>query len=389
MKFRNPFKRVETRAGNGDISWDAMRDMVTGGPTNVTGRGAEGIAAVYACVQALSESTAALPLHVYAVDDNGDRVRADEHPLAQVLKEPNEHMSGLAFREMMTASVLLEGNAYAKKEWNRAGELVALYPIPASNVSLVRLPSGRFAFDVTWPVTGKHERIMEDEMFHLRDRLDVGGYGAGILGKSRITVARETLGSMMAQRNLSANMYRNAMSVGGFMKPEHNLNETQLNEFNRRMANYTAPENAGRVMMLLKGMEYVAPPKMSMVDAQWIESMQYGTEEVARIFRVPPPMIADLKHGTFTNTVELSTWFARYSLSRWVAMWEQELERSCLGPIARRRYDVRHNVDGLLRGSPEARATYYKTMIEAGVMTVDECRTLETLPALQKIAGPN
>ena len=60
----------------------------------VDARSAEGISTVFGCVQALSESTATLPLHLYARLDNGDRQRADDYPLARVLRQPTEILTG-------------------------------------------------------------------------------------------------------------------------------------------------------------------------------------------------------------------------------------------------------------------------------------------------------
>lgn len=56
-----------------DPSWQALidRGAVTGSGTFVDQRAAEGIATCFACVQAISESVACLPLHVYTTDADG------------------------------------------------------------------------------------------------------------------------------------------------------------------------------------------------------------------------------------------------------------------------------------------------------------------------------
>src|SRR5690606_31675563 len=90
-------------------------------------------------------------------------------------------------------------------------------------------------------------------------------------------------------------------------------------------------------------------------------------------------------HGSYQNTAELGSQFVRYSLQRWIAMWEAEIARQLLGPIARRRYHAEHSVEGLLRGNPEARADFYTKAIEAGWMLRSEVRRLENLPELEGI----
>lgn len=376
MKFRDLFKR-ETRDAGNDPSWAHMLGL---GPTatgqHVDARAAESIAAVFACVQALAESTATLPLHVFTRTANGDRERTPDHPLARVLREPNEYQSGMAFREAMTAAVLMQGNAYAVKELNGAGELTALHPLHPRSVTVLRLPSGRYAYDHALP-DGGTRRYLADEVFHLRDRCEPGS----IVGKSRIAVARETLGLGLTLREHGAATFRNAARPSGLVIPERPLNNDQTAQFKESLDRHSGAWNAGKFLVLPVKGEF-KQLSMNLEDAQWIAGMQYGTEEVCRIFRVPPTMVGDLRFGSYQNTAELGSQFVRYSLARWIAMWESEIARSLLGPIARQRYYAEHSVEGLLRGNPEARAEFYAKAIASGWMTINEVRSLENLPQL-------
>lgn len=380
MKLRDLFKRGETRDAGNDPSWRAMLGLSvnSGAGEHVDAKSAEGISAVFGCVQALSESTACLPLHVYQRSGDGQRERADDHALARALRDPNPYQSGLSFRESMTASVLLSGNAYARKEYNGSGEVSALYPLESRAVSVVKLPSGALAYD--WSDTdGKRIRLLQDEVFHLRDRCDAGSY----VGKSRITVARETLGVGLAMRAHGAATYRNGARPSGTLEPARALNPEQVTHVQKYLDERSGVIHSGRFLLLPHGMQF-KPMSMSLEDAQWVEAQQFNTEEVCRIFRVPPTMVGDLRFGSYQNTAELGSQFVRYSLARWIAMWESEINRSLLGPIARRRYYAEHSVEGLLRGNPELRADFYQKAIGAGWMTVDEVRKLENLSPLEK-----
>jgi phage portal protein BeeE len=81
-----------------DPSWDGAALLRSGGIT--PGR-AESLSAVYACVSAISETIASLPLILYRRTDEEGRERAGDHPLYKVLHDaPNEHQTALEFREM-------------------------------------------------------------------------------------------------------------------------------------------------------------------------------------------------------------------------------------------------------------------------------------------------
>ncbi|MBB5862418.1 phage portal protein [Xanthomonas sp. 3058] len=369
-----PFKRAEKR--DTDPSWSALinRGALSASGQFVDANAAESLTAVFAAVQALSESTATLPLHVYQRQDDGERVRADEHPLSRVLRQPNECQTGVAFRESMTASVLLHGNAYARIETNAAGELTALHPIPTREVSVIKLPSGRWAYDLP-----NGERLLPHELFHLADRTEPGD----IAGRSRIAIARDQLGLSLAQREHGAAVFKNGAMPSGVLETPNRLDEKQVSRIAEQwQARHGGAANHGRTPVLEWGLSY-KPLSTTLEDLQWISAQKLAVEDVARIFRIPPTMIQDLSHSTYTNVIELGSQFVRYSLARWIAMWEAEISRQLLGPVARRRYLAEHSVEGLLRGAPETRAAFYASAIAAGWMTVNEVRRLENLPALE------
>ena len=370
--------RYESRAA-ADPSWAALSAGVGGtsaAGTYVDAKSAESLAAVFACVSALSESVSCLPLHVYRRAESGDRERADSHWLSKLLDAPNSYQTGMEFIESQTAAVLLHGNAYAQKITNGAGEVVELLPMHPARVSVVRLDSGRHRYDWT-DDSGKVVRLLQDEVFHLKDRSDSGS----IVGKSRIAVARENLGLALALRRHGSNTFsRGRPSAVLVNDGKREFTSEELKAISNRL-DYFANEGAGRVMNLPRGLKW-ENVGISNEDMEFIAAQQFAVADIARIFRMSPVMIQDLSHATFSNVTELGLQFVRYSLQRWLSMWEWNISRSLLGPIARQRYHAEFAVEGLLRGNSEARATFYKTMIEAGVMQPAECRKLENLPAL-------
>ncbi len=61
---------------------------------------------------------------------------------------------------------------------------------------------------------------------------------------------------------------------------------------------------AGGTPVLDEGMDY-SPVSMTLEDAEWIAARQLSVEEVCRLFRVPPTIVGDLRHGNYSNTSEL------------------------------------------------------------------------------------
>ena len=69
--------------------------------------------AVFACVRVISESIASLPIKVYRVEDDNDKITDVSHPIYQLLaRYPNEYMTPYTFLDTLMTNLLLEGNAY-------------------------------------------------------------------------------------------------------------------------------------------------------------------------------------------------------------------------------------------------------------------------------------
>ena len=122
---------------------------------------------------------------------------------------------------------------------------------------------------------------------------------------------------------------------------------------------------------------------MTLEDAEWIAARQFSVEEVARLFRVPPTVIGDLRNGNYSNSVEMARQFVTQTLRRHLVAWEQAIAAKCLTDAGRRVYFAEHQVEGLLRGDSANRAAFYSSGISDGWMLKSEARKLENLPAIE------
>lgn len=354
-----------------DPSWNAV--ALLGGST-VPGK-AESLSAVYSCVSAISETIASLPLILYRRTDDEGRERANDHPLYKVLHDqPNELQTALEFREMMQAAVLLRGNAYAEIKRGYDGQVRSL--IPLDRVTPLQLENGRMAYDVS-DSKGKVRRLLQEEVFHLRHRSD-----NGLIGVSPITASRETVQLALSERDHGNSTFTNGAKLSGVLKFPQKLKGDQRTALATSWnTQYSGGANAGKTAILEEGVEYQTI-SMSMEDAQWLESRQFSVEEIARLFRVPPTIIGDLRHGNYSNSVEMNRVFVVHTLRRHMTMWEQAISRALLTEAGRRIYFAEHSVEGLLRGDSANRAEFYSKGISDKWLTVDEVRKFENLPKL-------
>ena len=144
--------------------------------------------------------------------------------------------------------------------------------------------------------------------------------------------------------------------------------------------------NAGKVAILEEGLKFT-PISISPADSQLLETRKFTVEEICRIFRVPPHLVQDLTKTSYNSAEQMSQEFVYYTLLPWCVRIEQAMMRSLLNPQERRQYDIRFNLDGLLRGSYESRMRGYQTAVNTGIFSINDCRKLENMDLLPADQG--
>lgn len=370
-----PAPRLERRSR--DLSWDVLAQLSPSG-ASVGGRLGENLSTILACINAISTAIASLPAEVQRRRDGGGYEATEDHGLARLIRDgANEHQSWPDFLEWLTASALLAGNGLAEVVRDRAGHPVALLPIMWGAVGIQRLHTGRLVFDVSDQDTvlgtsGRPRRLLDTEVLWLRDRTD-----DGLVGRSRLQRAAGTVRPAWDLQEFVGAMWRNGIHPSGAIEAEGFLDPEQRNALARMFQeSFGGTQNAARALVLDQGLKWKSI-SVSPEDAELLASRRFTVEELARIYGVPPPVIGDLSHGSFTNSETMIRWFAQATLSPWVRKIEHEVHRSVFGAASRRTHRLDLDLSGLLRGDPETRWASHKIAVEADILTVNEVREVE------------
>ena len=365
----------------------------TSGKT-VNERSAMQMTAVYACVRILSEAVASLPLHVYRYDDTGDPSRAGSkekalaHPLYALLHDmPNPEMSAFSFRETLMAHLLLWGNGYAQVIRNGRGEVMALYPLMPDRMSVDRDAQGRIFYEYT-RADGDARTMGTKSTVRLApsDVLHIPGLGFdGLVGYSPIAMAKNAIGMGLACDEYGASFYQNGAQPGGVLEHPGVVKDPKRVRESWN-AIYQGSANAHRVAVLEEGMAY-KPISISPEQAQFLQTRKFQIDEIARIFRVPPHMVGDLDKSSFSNIEQQSLEFVKYTLSPWITRWEQAIYRALFSEAEKKRFFVRFNVEGLLRGDYKSRMDGYAVARQNGWMSANDIRELENLDRIPSEDG--
>ncbi len=353
----------------------------------VTERTAMQVAAVYACVRVLAEAVAQLPLHLYRYKGDGSKEKAVDNPLYFLLHdEPNPEMTSFVFRETMMTHLLLWGNAYAQIIRNGKGEVVALYPLMPNRMTVDRDAKGQLYYEYTTssedaPINQKSTVVLPPSSV-----LHIPGLGFdGLVGYSPVAMAKNAVGLSIACDEFGAKFFANGATPGGLLEYPGTVKDPEKvrESWNR---GFGGSSNGSKVAILEEGMKYT-PISINPEEAQFLDTRKFQIDEIARIFRVPPHLIGDLEHSTFSNIEQQSLEFVTYTLQPWLVRWEQGICRALLSAGEKKTCFVKFNVDGLLRGDYASRMSGYATARQNGWMSANDIRELENLDRISPEEG--
>lgn len=343
----------------------------------VTERSAMQMTAVYSCVRILSEAVAGLPLHFYRYTDDGGKEKAIDHPLYSLLHdEPNPEMTSFIFRETLMTHLLLWGNAYAQIIRNGKNEVIALYPLMPNKMEVSRDKSGQLYY--TYVTQAEEAHTMKGNIVYLNpsEVLHIPGLGFdGLVGYSPIAMAKNAIGMAVACEEYGAKFFANGAAPGGVLEHPGTIKDPQRVRESWQ-STFGGSGNSNKVAVLEEGMKYT-PIGISPEQAQFLETRKFQINEIARIFRVPPHMVGDLEKSSFSNIEQQSLEFVKYTLDPWIVRWEQSIRRALLSSEEKKKYFVKFNLEGLLRGDYQSRMNGYAIGRQNGWMSANDIRELE------------
>jgi len=326
----------------------------------------------FRCVSLKAELLASVPLHCYHKLTDGSRERARNIPLARLLERPNTYMSTYELVELVSRSLDLTGNFFARVEFSGGGEPIALHPIASHRVQVERTQRGSLRYKVS-AATGDPARVLiEGECLHVKN-----ASADGLVGQSPLTIARQALGLGMVLNDAALNLAQRGLKAPGVMiqpvDKSQRGSEAARNRFREQANDPDAP------VVLDPGVKWVATA-FSAADSELLESRKLSAEDTARILGCPGASVGLSQSVSYGSAAQASLDLVVNTLAPLAARIEGALERCLLSAETQRRVGFEFLLDGLLRADPVERWRSYEVGRRINALSPNEIRQWERLP---------
>lgn len=333
---------------------------------SVTAREALGLSTVYRAVSIRATAARQLSIDVYRGDTKIDT--------PSIIKRPDLDSSRPVFVERTVVSLNMAGNAFWRIRRNDAGQVSTLEVLNPHDVQIQTTPSGR----LTGYMHQGHPLKVDEVKQLARLRVPGSPYGLG-----PVQAAQAELRGAIDLRDYSANWIASGDVPSGILSTDQQLNPDDAKAVKDR---WTATRGGRREVAVLGGGYKYNPIFLSPSDAQFIESQQFTTTQIARLFGVPASLMLATVEGntqTYANVAQDWLGFIRFGLMEDLG----EIE-DALTDVLPRGQVAKFNIEGLLRTDTLTRYQSYQIALAAGFMTANEVRSIENLPPLPTSAAP-
>lgn len=344
----------------------------------VTHENALTYSAVWSCVRIISETISSLSCHAFHTLPNKGKERVHSRVDRILSLQSNPEMSAQTFKETIIAWTLLWGNGYAEIERDKGNQVAGLWPIHPERVEIERSEEGSLVYLVS-NYDGSQTTLAQNDMFHVK------GLGhSGLKGYSVVSMAANAISLGMACETFGAKYFGSGTNPGSVFEIPGKLSQSAYDRLKKDLdRTHAGLSNAKKNMILEEGMTH-KHLAVSPEDSQFIETRRLQIEDIARFFRMPLHKMADLTNSSFSNIEQQNIEFVTDTIWPWVTRFEAEANIKLFPARTKGTHFCKININSLLRGDVQTRSEYYRTMLNIGVMSVNEIRELEDLNPIGK-----
>lgn len=336
---------------------------------NYGNHSATAISAYFRAVELISSSVASIPIQVKKQDTTGHGEYVPNHYLYDIINHNESHMSRFFMMKMLVQQVLTKGNGFIYLNRDKAGKVKSMRWLPAESVTIIyNQQTNQLAYKCNLvskkqiePVNMIHIRIFSDD---------------GIIGRSVLSYASRSIELAQNTEDAASSFYKSGCSLAGIIKTKSVKTPQQKTDIKN---SWKSNMGNGSIAILDGEMEYQAI-QQTVADSKVIEARQFTVVDIARWFGINPVLLGDLSHTSYNSIEQAQTEFLIHTLNPFIQLIEDEFTSKIFVP-SEKGYSINLDESAVLRPNAKEQATYLKTMVDGGIISINEARFTLGLPA--------
>ncbi len=331
------------------------------------------IITVQNCIRVRAATISLLPIHIYEKLSEDDFKLASNFYLSPILSDqPNYWMQSPIFWSMVEAFVCLRGNFIAYKVMDYRGRVVQLIPITDRVKKIDQNPDYSLTYKIQFN-NGEQQDIDQSKILHIRGLLTLDG----ITGVNPIEFSYNTLNLANSQTVFLNNYFDKGMHPGAVFKHPMTLSAPAHQNLRKQLKDKYEGLGKQWEMMLIDENMTVEFPKITLVDAQYLEIMKMTEAQIAAIYRVPTMLInANSDTPTHSSSEQFMLNYYIMGVAPDVRNYEKTCDFALMSELEKKKYYTKFNIDGLLRGDFKTRMEGIQIGINTEVLNPNEGRHL-------------
>lgn len=327
-------------------------------------------------IRKLANGTARIPLDLKHQEDNSNQSAASG-PLVDLLQEPNPRLSGWRLWQWTSSTFDTYGEAFWLKLRDANGRVRELHPMHPTNVIVRR---DEITGELFYLYSAGVRNVTLLPPIPAADVVAFINYNPDNLvrGVSNLESLRMTLLNEDASRRATASFWKNGARPGVVLEHPAELSDGAQKRIQAAWnENHAGADVMGGTAILEEGMK-ANIIQLSAVEMQYIESRKLNREEVCAAYDVPPPVVHILDNATYSNITEQMRSMYRDTMAPRFVMFESVINHQLVPDFYNTADAVfsQFNMDDVMRGDFETRATAVATLVQNAILKPAEGRPM-------------
>ncbi len=328
---------------------------------------------VYAAIKLRASAISRVPLIAYRTDSTGqtrDRLPSD-HPLQSLLDRVNPFWTRGDLWAATETYTGLWGKAFWAINRGTGGIPVEIWPLRPDRMRII--PSAdKYVKGFVYEERGRQIPFLPEDIVWMREFNPVNEYdGLAPIAPLRLSLDMGIDALWSNRRTIS-----NDQTPGMIFTDPGRMTQPEVEDFYERWEQrYKGPQNRMRPAIVSDGMkaEHLG---FSPKDMEYVASMRWTVEDVARVYNVPKAMLHDLERATYANIETQRRVFWEDCIVPRLFWYQERLQEFLVpmfnDPLLVTEFDT-SKVEAL-QEDEDKKATRRKIYLDTGTLTINEVR---------------